>query len=57
MGKKFTRPLPQQNKLGMVVHACHPSCGGKLKIGESRFRLGRVGGVAQWFHLLSKYKP
>jgi hypothetical protein len=39
LGKKFARPHLNREKLGMVVHACHLSSGGKLKIGRSLYRL------------------
>jgi hypothetical protein len=40
-GKKVHETPSQWKKLGMVVHACLPSYGGKLKIGLSWSRLAQ----------------
>jgi hypothetical protein len=42
--KKFERPYCNNDnkKLGGVVHACHPSNGGKRKIGGSWSRLAQA---------------
>jgi hypothetical protein len=36
--KTLARPHLKGKKLGMVVHTCHPSDGGKIKTGGSQSR-------------------